>query len=334
MRPGRGPGARRGRWPLLTGLDASTGQARWTQSIVGGVVGPYPTADGGLALLRADDTLEVVNLSSGRVRWTRLAGYPPGSNQVYPPPLTVAAGAVVLAADGTLTSYDDRTGRTRWADALPGSALAAGVGDLNLLAAAGLVSLTGALPGAGDDDGHPVQALFGISAADGRVRWKLAASPAEALWAYAPGLMSVGSGAGGATWQDDLDPATGRIRWRAASAYHALATPGGTVTGPGPDGAGQISLRDPLTGQIRWTAALAGLDAGWQQTSPDLPVFSAGPVLIVAAARLAGPGPLTAVRRVDGQRAWQVTIPEPVAAPPTAVAGGTLVYAADLRLPP
>ena len=46
-----------GGWPLLTGLDASTGQARWTQLIAGGVGGSYPTADGGLAILRWDDTL-------------------------------------------------------------------------------------------------------------------------------------------------------------------------------------------------------------------------------------------------------------------------------------
>lgn len=69
--------------PLLMGLDASTGQARWTEFIAAEVQGSYLTADGGLAILRSDDRLEVVELSSGRVRWTRPAGYPPDSGQAF-----------------------------------------------------------------------------------------------------------------------------------------------------------------------------------------------------------------------------------------------------------
>ena len=41
-----------GGWPQLTGLDASTGQAQWTQYIDGYVARSYPTADGGLAMIR------------------------------------------------------------------------------------------------------------------------------------------------------------------------------------------------------------------------------------------------------------------------------------------
>jgi hypothetical protein len=35
----------------------------------------------------------------------------------------------------------------------------------------------------------------------------------------------------------------------------------------------------------------------------------------------------------DGHRAWQVTIPEPVAAPLSAVPGGMIVYSANVILP-
>ena len=174
--------------------------------------------------------------------------------------------------------------------------------------------------------------LLGISAADGHVKWRFAPSPPETLWNYAPGLMSVTSSSGGA-WQDALDPATGRVRWQAASAYHATATPAGTVTAPGTDSTDQISVHDTLSGQTRWTATLAGLNLRWQQQAPALPVFPAGPLLIAPAASPDGSDLLAAFRMSDGHRAWQVTIPEPVEAPLSAVPGGMLVYTATDMLP-
>jgi outer membrane protein assembly factor BamB len=313
-----------GAQPLLTGLDASTGQARWTEPIAAGVDGSHPTADGGLAILRMDGTLEVVELSSGRVRWTRPVGYP----GLYPVPMAVAGGAVLLGRNGKLTSYDDRTGQIRWTDALMRVLLAP---NLGLQAAGGLLYLTGGvLHLAG---GHWTPVLLGISVANGHVKWRFAPSPPGTLWVYAPRLMAVTSSSGG-RWQDELDPATGRVRWRVASPYDAVVTPRGIITGPGPGGTEQISVHDTLTGHTRWIARLAGLNLGWQQQAPALPVFSAGPLLVVPAAGRVGPDLLTAFRMSDGHRAWQVTIPDPVAAPPSAVPGGMLVYSADLRLLP
>jgi outer membrane protein assembly factor BamB len=313
-----------GGWSQLTGLDADTGQAQWTQYIDGYVAGSYPTADGGLAIIRLDDTLEVVDLSSGRVRWTRPAGYPPNSDQDSPPPMAVGDGAVLFDVNGQLTSYDDRTGRIRWTEAPMPLQLASDAGIApGLQASAGLVYATGM-----QQSGVPwTQVLLGISVADGRVKWRIVASSQETVSAYAPGLMSVTSSSGGA-WQDEFDPATGRVRWQAASAYQATATPAGTVTAPGTDSTDQISVHDTLTGQTRWTATLAGLNLGWQLQAPALPVFPDGPVLIVPAASPHGPGLLTAFRMSDGHRAWQLTIPEPAAAPPSAVPGGMLVNSA------
>jgi len=317
-----------GGWPVLAGLNVSTGQARWTRQIAAVVDGSYPTADGGLVIFRGDHTLEVVDMSSGRVRWTSPAGYPPGSGQ-SPTPVAVADGAVVFAAsNGKLTSCDDRTGQIRWADALMPVRVAADLGVLGLQAAAGLVYATGArllLVG-----GRWTSVLLGVSAADGHVMWQFAASPPEALWNYAPGLVSVTSGSGG-TWQDELDPATGRVRWRVASSYEGTVTAVGVVTGPGPDGTDQISVHDTLTGQTRWIARLAGLNVGWKQRAPALPVFPAGPLLVVPAAGPAGSHLLAAFRMSDGHRAWQVTIPAPIAAPPQVVPGGMLVYAATIK---
>jgi outer membrane protein assembly factor BamB len=315
--------------PVLTGLDASTGRARWTLRIGEGMGGFYPTADGGLVIGRGWGVLEVVDMSSGQVRWTRstqpLPGGPAGPEDAS---MAAADGAVLIAVNGQLTSYDDRTGQVRWADALMPVQLVSGGVDLGgLQASAGLVYVTGAQQGVG---GQSTPVLLGVSAADGRVEWRLVPSPPGSPDVYASGLMSVTSSSGG-PWQDELDPAVGRVRWQVASAYQAIATPVGIITGSGPDGTGQISVRDTLTGQTRWTAALTG---GWQppdvgpgQVSPALPVFPAGPLLIVPAT---GPDLLTARRMSDGHRAWQVTIPDPVAAPPSAAPGGILVYAAPI----
>jgi len=337
--------------PVLTGLDASTGQPRWTLPIGGGVEAPAPTADGGLAIAiwssRGDGVLEVVDLSSGRVRWT----LPFRSTQA--PPLAVAGGAVLFAANTQLTSYDDRTGQIRWTEALPA---VPGADDVvwpcSLLASAGLVYLTGVQQFA---SGQLAQALLGIGAANGRVKWRFVPSPpGGTLDVYAPGLMSVsayqaaperGVPGDGGTTQSELDPATGRIRWHVASDYPAMATPAGIVTAPGPD---QITMRDTLTGQIRWTATLTG--GPWplatrpgqtsqglpacqavpgspaQPASLTLPVFPAGPLLIAPAASPDGPDLLAAYRMSDGHSTWQITIPAPLGAPLSAVPGGMLVY--------
>jgi outer membrane protein assembly factor BamB len=172
--------------------------------------------------------------------------------------------------------------------------------------------------------------ILGISAADGHVQWQVAASPRESLYAYAPGLVDVTSTSGG-TWQDELNPATGRVRWQVASPYNAIATAAGIVTGRGADGTVQISVHDALTGRTRWTARLAGLNGGWPQEASTLPVFPTGPFLVVPAAGPGGSHLLAAVRIADGQRAWQVTIRAPVAAPPLLVPGGMLIYCATVR---
>lgn len=312
---------------VLTGLDASTGQTRWTlpmgAGLGGGVGGLSPTADGGLAILRGNGVLEVVDLSSGRVRWRRwvaAAGVSP----------VAVGGTVLFAASSQLTSYDDRTGQVRWTDVLrwpwesPGS----------VQASAGLVYLIWEEQRGSGGQVTPV--VLGVSAGDGRVQWHFVPNGLlDTLVLDAPGLMSIATSAYSGTSQDELDPATGRVRWRVVSHYPAIATRAGIVTAPGPD---RISMRDTLTGQTRWTARLKGgwlplvvgplaVGPGPWQAYPGLPVFPAAPLLVVPAAGPDGSDLLAAFRMSDGHRAWQVTT-GPVAAPPSAVPGGILVYAA------
>jgi outer membrane protein assembly factor BamB len=309
--------------PVLTGLEASNGQPRWRLRIGAVVAGSSPTTDGGLALTvaRGDGVLEVVDLSSGRVRWT----VPVGSDA--DPPVAAGGGAVLYLANSQLTSYDDRTGHKRWTKAL--SALPGGADEFVWQASAGLVYLTGAVSLGG---GKAEQVLLGVSAADGRVRWRVVRrfanmGPPVSLDPYAPGLISMTtSGYPGGASQDELDPATGGVRWHVVSPYAAVATSAGIVIARGPD---RISMRDTLTGQTRWTARLTG---GWLPlvsdpgTSRELSVFPARPLLVLRTANPYGLEVLAAFRMSNGHRAWQVTIRGQVAAPLVAVRGSMLVY--------
>jgi outer membrane protein assembly factor BamB len=313
---------------VLTGLDASTGQPQWRLPIGGSVPvqGSAPTADGGLAIdvwtRLGDGQLEVVDMSSGHIRWT----VPVGSDA--DPPVAVGGDAVLYAVDSQLTSYDDRTGQVRWTEAL--SALPGGADDVVWQQRAGLVYLTGSVWQA---DGQAVQVLLGISAADGRMRWRVVSrfahmAPPVSLDPFAPGLVSVTTSYySGGTSQYELDPATGRMRWHVVSPYPAVATPAGIATAPGP---GQITMRDALTGRAKWTAGLAGgwlpLVAPHGQIYQGLPVFPAGPLLVVPAAGPDGSDRLDAFRMSDGYSIWQVTIPGPLAAPLSIAPGGMLAY--------
>lgn len=299
---------------LLTGLDASTGLARWRLRVAGSVSGFSPTADGGMAILCGNGTLEVVDLSSGRVRWTR--------PDVYAAAMPVAGGAVLVSANGRLTSYDDRTGHVRWTEALMPAHMTSVANRLSP-GAVGLAYLTGVQQLAA---GQWTPVLLGISTADGRLKWRFVPkAPQGSLDAYAPGLISVTSATGTTTWQDALDPATGRVRWKVASSYHTIATPLGILTG---SDSSQISLRDTLTGHTRWTTPLT---SGGPPGFPALPVLPSGHLLIMPAAA-DGSHLLTARQMSNGALAWQVTIPEPIAAPPSAAPGAFLVYTASVIL--
>ena len=325
---------------VLTGLEASTGRTRWTLPMDGGAFSQ--TADGGLVMTVDRDgvsELEVVDLSSGRVRWTR----PVDSDTVPPvPPVAVRGGAVLFVGgadgdpDGSLTSYDDRTGQVRWTEALKPASYT----QPPLQVSAGLVYLAADLPAGGQTAGQPAQSewvLLGISATDGRVRWRY--NPPGSLDVYASGLMSVITSAYPAGRSlDELDPAAGRVRWHVVSPDQAMATtPAGiVVTAPGPEsgpaaGTYQIGVRHTLTGRIRWTVELneplAAEPGQTYEAPPALPVFQAGRLLVAPTASPDDTELLAALRISNGHRAWQVTLPGPVEAPLSSARGGMLVYA-------
>ena len=311
----------------LAGLDASTGRTRWTVPISNGTVDAFsPTADGGLAIRTGVGLLEVVDLATGRIRWSRPGG-PDGL--AADSAIVAAGGALLVSVDGRLSGYDDRTGQLRWTDSLPNVRLEPG--SVRLQASDGLVYATQAQA---NTTGQPAQVLLAIDVANGRVKWRFVPRAPELLDAYAPGLMSVTDSVG--IGQDAFNPATGRVRWRVASVYHAVATPTGVVIGPdtvaepdsnGSETFGRITLRDTLTGRTRWTVGEPPPGDG-----PTLLAFPAGPLLIVPV-DAEGTAELAAFRMSDGHRVWQITTTGPVQSPLSAVPGGVLAYAATVTLP-
>jgi outer membrane protein assembly factor BamB len=239
---------------------------------------------------------------------------------------------VLLAVNGRLTSYDDRTGQVRWTEALMPIQLAEDSGELDLQVHAGLVYVT-AVQRSTLEQWTPV--LLGISALNGRVKWRFVASPQDALdtYAYASGLVYVTSNSGG-SWLYHRDPATGRVRWRVASGAPAsvpLATSVGFVTGSGPslDGTDEISMRSARTGMSRWAVRIFGQ----RGVGGLLSVSPAGPLVVVTASsanRPYSPGVLVAFRIANGHRAWEITMPTQVPVPLSAVSGGMLVQSATV----
>jgi outer membrane protein assembly factor BamB len=200
----------------LTGLDAATGQVRWTRPI------DIPadvavTADGGLAMMfpsAAGDMLQVLNASDGSFRWSAMADLPP--DQTQSTAMAASGTTVLLAGDGHLTSYDDQTGEVRWTDALTSIQPPDSPGGLWLAADAGRVYLAGLRQPAAGGQGTAV--VLGINPVNGRVEWRFTSAPATTIGLLGPGLVSAETGEG-VTWLADLSPATGRLRWRLVTTF-------------------------------------------------------------------------------------------------------------------
>jgi outer membrane protein assembly factor BamB len=293
----------------LTGLDAATGAVRWQLRLPGsGLLGNLaPTADGGLAMMRAGGTLQVVSLATGRVRWTRRTA--PSSA------LTAAGGLVQLAAGGRVTGYADMTGQPRWTvtgvPQQPQSQLADG-----------LVLVTSAVMG-----GAAPTAMTAIRPATGQVAWRFDPHAAVSLLAAGqPGLAV-------ATYNPYrlylLNQATGRPRWQAdtvAGLFGApLITSAMVVVAEGRLDA-RITARDAATGTIRWT-----VPAG--SSAIVAPIVTVGQFALVQGEGEPGqPAPLRAYRLSDGALAWQASMPTFVQdeAVPVLADHEFLIQAADL----
>jgi outer membrane protein assembly factor BamB len=295
----------------LTGLDAVTGRVVWTvrlprQGLYGTLTA---TTDGGLAMIGADGRVRVVDLRTGRVRWTQPAGQSPRP--------AALDGNVVTGAGGRLTGYDDRSGHVRWR-------LSGVPSDPVLQELAGLVLVTSGAQGPGEPT-----ALTAVNPATGRVAWR-----------FDPGMpvtvLSAGRAGLAVTTYDDrrlylINPASGRVRWHAATfiAQHTVplvtatdvySLEGGATDYPVP----RITDRNAANGALHWARAL-----GAQAFGPQ-PVLRIGTQVVVQtnSDKPGGTAPLLAFHAGSGQPAWRVDLPTFVPAPPVLVPGGLLVQAA------
>jgi outer membrane protein assembly factor BamB len=265
----------------LAGLDAATGQIRWTRPI--GIPSDVAvTADGGLAMMFPSDTgdmIQVVNLSDGSFRWSGMAEAPPDATPS--PAIAATGGSVLVAGDGRLTSYGDQTGEVRWAEALP--PIQPPLGGLWLAADADRVYLAGVQQSAADGPGTAV--LLGVNPVNGRIEWRFTSAPATTIQILGPGLVSLETGEG-VTWLDDLNPVTGRLRWRVVttSATGAMLFAGGrliAVLSTSDSGRGLLTAIDSADGHRAWQVTLP--------TVVSFPLLAAPGGLLVNAATVTLP---------------------------------------------
>lgn len=304
----------------LIGLDAATGAIRWRLNLPrGGVAGPpVATADGGLGLIRADGTLEVVSMATGVVRWTRsarswLSLTALGSTEttvvnglmvnIDTQGLTTADDVLIAVGDYGTIGYDDRTGSARWKIA---DGLALPVEPQQLFADGDAVLASG--------NGGDIQfdALSAIAPASGRIVW-------QAVFRSARDSLVAGAGPAGVAVDDGsgvslVDPRTGRQRWASGGVDGVeLVGRGDVVTiEEDQDGSSRLVDRDPANGRARWSVP------GFGQAA-----MAAG-LLIVQNAIAAT---LDAYRLGTGALAWRAPLPAGYWLRLAVVPGGVLVQA-------
>jgi len=305
----------------LTGLDAATGAVRWTLRLPGG--GLYgnlaATGDGGLAIVRADGTLEVVSLADGAVRWTRRTG----TSQA----LAAAGSWVFFGVDGRLTAYDARSGRPVWTTSgLPAQPAAQLAG--------GLLLVTSTVQGGTAQAGSALGEVTAVTPASGRIAWRFDPGPVVSVLAAdpVPGVVV-------ATYNPDrlylLDPVTGRPRWQASAAAVfgevPLFTADGVIGvegGIGGFGAVRLADRDVASGRVRWQDVLADPPVGNGQ------VVQAGQLVVVQGMPVYGErvSALSAYRLDGGGLTWRLSLPAIAEVTPVdlpASGSGLLVQPAD-----
>jgi outer membrane protein assembly factor BamB len=314
---GGGPAVKGETWGgRLTGLDAATGAVRWTLPMSG--IGPQTyavaTADGGVAVAGMLGQFLVVDMADGTVRWSRAITDSTG--------LAAAAGLVLYGSGGSLTAYDDRTGAQRWTAASMDMDLP------QMQLAAGLLVVSSAF------GGTPVTAY---TPATGRVAWTFETPAPQAgttaSWAaVAAGTAGVAVAVANLPTPGRLyllDPATGRVRWQAATLVGAgpLLTPAGVVDTEGTAANGPVAIVDRVAsdGGIRWQDTLQQSASNAGQGMEQL--VQAGQLALVQSNATAGqPVTLSAYRLDDGSPAWQISLPENVEVSPVLVPGqGVLV---------
>jgi len=295
---------------MLAGLEAATGAVRWVRQLPGGLYGGQAaTADGGLAVVTSHGALEAVSLATGRIRWSRRTGTSTS--------IAAADGLALAAFGGRLHAYNDRTGDAVWTHAgMPPQP--------QLQVFGGFV-----LVNSGETGPGITTALLALSSRTGRLVWRFDPGMPVTVLSAGPVGLAVATYVYRRLYL--LNLATGRQRWRVATAAALLSVPLVTRANVIADEGGVVGFealrlvsRAAATGRPRWDRPLAepvigaivgvGSDAVVQTNSETV-----GP-----------PSRLVSFRLATGQLGWQVDEPAFVSQAPVPTSRGLLVQASDL----
>jgi len=283
----------------LTALGAANGVVRWQLQVPGrGLLGTQAaTADGGLAWLRADGTLQVVDLDTGKVRWSLRA-----ADQAMP---VAIDGLVVSAQNGDADAYNDQTGHRSWTiSGLPPTAVLQQMG--------GLVFVTDAVSG-----GDNPTVLTAIDPLTGRVVWRFDPGAPVSVFAAGPPGLAVGTAVPREFFL--LAPQTGHVLWHEATfvastpavlAHDVVSIEGGVAGYP----VVRLVDRDAENGRLRWERSLPATPAATLPVTPD------GTMVLVQT--------LVAYDLSSGRFEWRDTVPEFVQIPVVVTKDGIIVQAA------
>ena len=306
---------------LLTGVNATTGKVTWKVQIPGKgltIDGPQVTADGGLAWVRADGVLQVIDLTTGKARFSVREGTA-AQIAVQFPQLQALGGRLYYLAGGRMSAYDDLTGAVVWArHGAPVHTLMSVV--------AGQLLLDG-----GGGDATPY-AVTDVNLTDG-----------APLWSYNPAVpVDILGGGGGhvAVVPDDpaavhhewmLDVTSGALAWTAdvqvtgqAIAFRAHDTV--AVEGNGDyDKPAMLTDRRLTDGSILWQVPVTHAAATAQTLT-----LTFGLVVISPTGEFAHPyNPLAAYRLTDGKAAWSIGALRPLQGVPVLLKTRMYVSTAD-----
>lgn len=242
----------------LIAIALADGAIHWRHDLPArGLLGSaVPTGDGGLAYSLAydDQRTQVVDLRTGRVRWTS-ASTGHGTSPT-------AVGGLVLRGEGSgVTAYDAATGARRWRSKGLADKLIIDVVDDLAVVSQGVI-------GSGYDG-----CVVALRLVDGGVAWRAQQSEA---------LQVKGSGPAGVVLESDdghsLVGADGRTRWTApvrlgragldgraavVTAHAVVGVELGSWAAP----TSELVSRDAATGAVRWHVAFTDQ---MQPTSPPL----------------------------------------------------------------
>jgi outer membrane protein assembly factor BamB len=304
---------------VLSGVVAATGKVTWRVKIPGQgltIDGPRATADGGLEWVRADGKLQVIDLVTGKARFSVREGTAAQIGQQFPQ--TAAwGGRIFYFAGGRLSAYDDKTGAVAWS--IHGVPVHAG-----LAVAGGQVLLNGDWPGA------PF-AIGAIAPATGVKVWQFNPGAELALLASGSGRIAVGTDASKEPHEYVLDEHTGVVDWQTDTQIFGTpvvirAHDTISVEGNGDyDRPALLVDRNLTDGTVIWQLTVHHQPATAQQLTV------AGPVVVLDPdPEFAHPNnPLYAYSLANGHLAWTLASLRPLQATPVVLGKAILVSSAD-----